>query len=1084
MATITSNTYLDGGVARTAGEAMTIGSGATLTIRTDSRMHANAPASMTGSMGSVSFADIGGEYYVDATAVRWLPFNTGTSTVPAIGTSITQGAVSGYLLGVWGSISSAPTAVGASMPTSGFIKFREVTGGTFTSGSLSGIGASATGADVTGWIELVYDVAANITVPRVGKFKTRGGWFELGTTNGTIGQTFTVPSTSSALTNNYAPGVWVETAPSSNSYEFWTGLSSAANGWARTHIGYPAGYTDTRGKYVKTFGSGQVVFGESVSLAATYASLAAQAGTYAGIAISGTYTWASNKVTVDTGSTAHLLETGMQVGLDFTSGSGVDAIFTITVLNAFAFEATYSGSGTGGNVTVRPGVTITFTAHGVLIGENVYCDFTSGTGVDGTYQVYALSSANAYLVNYPHTAALTSGNVSCLHTLVVTYTAHGHALGNEVYLDFTSGTGVDGKYTMKTIATNTFNVNWAHSATTSGNVNINFTIGHVPASGCKVRIPNIIIAECATASRATNSVPNTTLATRPELTTSSAGALDLEYLYTLSLYTGAVGQAYSLRMYNCAFQDSLNISEIATALDIDNVGVGMYSAQDLRAALFSSCFAGGTVKNLTAMRGNTPGTTDHSFELLNCNNITFENITTGIIQYVRSSGVAANINNCQGLTFNTLRAFNGQITVVTSVNLVFNNTDYNDRIIGRTNATTAYYAISIGSGCNGIKIDNITFGMGNTIANCHPYSGIVNATGASNIKIRNIGTYSTPISGGTWGVNTYGCASLFVSGGNNYNVNIQRCYVTFLRTALLTNVNSDKNVLYEKLFNSYFVYGTKGASLIYNANLNGTTKAITNSAFMSSGQTSVYGTHFVDLFQGTTSGAIILVCNEPSVETASYVTINAGTVKFNSSGGVEMRSINAQCTWEIPYFILGHTSFANITPVMTGGGGIANFSIEYQIDTGSGWNGTWLTLNTTNLTAETIPTTGFKLKIRITTTSANTAAVQYLRIYTNTTYSAQNDISYPLDTASLYLYGLVSGSDIVILDAGTTSEIANVNANPTTTYTTTIDPLAHSNIDVCVYKAGYVPFVLRSLSFTSSGLSLPITQISDRNYID
>ena len=46
MATITADTFLDGGTSRTAGEAWTINGGAKLTIRTDTRVHANAPASM------------------------------------------------------------------------------------------------------------------------------------------------------------------------------------------------------------------------------------------------------------------------------------------------------------------------------------------------------------------------------------------------------------------------------------------------------------------------------------------------------------------------------------------------------------------------------------------------------------------------------------------------------------------------------------------------------------------------------------------------------------------------------------------------------------------------------------------------------------------------------------------------------------------------------------------------------------------------------------------------------------------------------------------------------------------------------
>ncbi len=129
MATITTETYLDGGTARTAGEAMTITTGGKLTVRTDTRFHANAPASMTGSLGSLSVTE--GEFVIDATQVRWLAI-TGGSGTSAIGTTVTQGAVSGYFLGYYA-----------------------VTGGTFSAGVLSGITATASGADVTGWLEVV-----------------------------------------------------------------------------------------------------------------------------------------------------------------------------------------------------------------------------------------------------------------------------------------------------------------------------------------------------------------------------------------------------------------------------------------------------------------------------------------------------------------------------------------------------------------------------------------------------------------------------------------------------------------------------------------------------------------------------------------------------------------------------------------------------------------------------------------------------------------------------------------------------------------------------------------------------------------
>ena len=151
MATISVSAYNDAAT-RTAGESITIDSGAVWTVRTDYRVHVNAPASNLGSLASITVTE--GECLWDSRNVRWMPYNTGTGNVPAIGTTISQGGVSGYLLGVWASKTVAQTTVGAAMPASGFIKFREVINGPFAAGALSGIGASATGPDVQGWISL------------------------------------------------------------------------------------------------------------------------------------------------------------------------------------------------------------------------------------------------------------------------------------------------------------------------------------------------------------------------------------------------------------------------------------------------------------------------------------------------------------------------------------------------------------------------------------------------------------------------------------------------------------------------------------------------------------------------------------------------------------------------------------------------------------------------------------------------------------------------------------------------------------------------------------------------------------------
>lgn len=55
-------------------------------------------------------------------------------------------------------------------------------------------------------------------------------------------------------------------------------------------------------------------------------------------------------------------------------------------------------------------------------------------------------------------------------TMTISATAHGRAVGDLVYLNFTSGTAVDNYFTIATATTNSFTITYGSSLTTSGNV--------------------------------------------------------------------------------------------------------------------------------------------------------------------------------------------------------------------------------------------------------------------------------------------------------------------------------------------------------------------------------------------------------------------------------------------------------------------------------------------------------------------------------------------------------------------------------------------------------------------------------------
>ena len=87
------------------------------------------------------------------------------------------------------------------------------------------------------------------------------------------------------------------------------------------------------------------------------------------------------------------------------------------------------------------------------------------------------------------------------------------------------------------------------------------------------------------------------------------------------------------------------------------------------------------------------------------------------------------------------------------------------------------------------------------------------------------------------------------------------------------------------------------------------------------------------------------------------------------------------------------------------------------------------------------------------------------------------------NTVSLTLNGLQPNSDIVILQAGTTNQLVDINENPDTDYVYSYSYTANTRIDVGVFLAGYIPYYVRGYLLEATDSSLPISQAFDRNFI-
>lgn len=599
-------------------------------------------------------------------------------------------------------------------------------------------------------------------------------------------------------------------------------------------------------------------------------------------------------------------------------------------------------------------------------------------------------------------------------------------------------------------------------------------VGYLPPTGCKVRIPATILTNCTRSASGSGPrvLPNATIATRQELVTTGAGYFDLRGIVS-QWYMNFV-QAFYVKYKSCAVSDSMILSEIASPLDVDDCIVGCTQAQSNFALNTSSCFAGGAIQNSVFNRFALAASGNYVASISYLTGVTFSgnifqsstlraNATTGCITSTQAV-------NC---TFTNHTNIGGRGYFIGAQRCTFNSLKYYDHTITTTTTSTnPMYALDFATGGSGNTVD----GFALPLPNNGPYNGLVSVNACYSTLVKNIGTsYTTPLA------MTNTVTGLGVNGaGNNDGITIKRMFLSGTRTGPYAFVNSDTNILVENISGD-----TADTSVV--AGLNATIKNAMLTA-ATTGQVSVYGTHWLTRFTSTTAGFAEVLCNEPTSASAAQCSATGGTPQFNSSGSVLLTKVGDQVTWEMPFFAVGYTAFTNSAPTITGtnvtyGTRWGNHDIEFQVDTGSGYGGTWLNMIAANLTAQTFnSTTGFKLKIRATCAIASaTNVITNMRVALTTTQSDRDTKLYPLSVNTVTFTGLPSGCDAVSLTAGTSTILDQKDSLAGTSYTYQYE--GTPTVDVGFIKTGYVPLYIRNLSLSTTDSSIPVAMTADRNFI-
>ena len=586
--------------------------------------------------------------------------------------------------------------------------------------------------------------------------------------------------------------------------------------------------------------------------------------------------------------------------------------------------------------------------------------------------------------------------------------------------------------------------------------------GHLPSAGRAIRIPNILTSICTTAARSVNAVPNVTLANRFRWDTTAGGAVSIEVANLV--WRPNFVQAYSVVMTDVAVQDQISVQEIATYCTWNRLCVGATAAQSNTALQMTYMPAGGTISDSVFLRYSISAAQNAIYPMY-CSGWTFNNVIAQPATWrAGTTPYPIEVWYCADMTFDNCLNVGGVFRIAASANVNIINHRHADRSGGTTDSTRSIYALQINGQCRDVVLNGYSYGG---LTNVHSYlANIVIEGGATNVKVRNIGTRANPLNLGSANASD----TLIYLGDGAVNVKIQRVWHTNART----NNASISNAATECIFENS---GGDQADTAAWAGRNMTVRGIKGTA-LTLGSLAVYGTHWFDGFSSDTAGAVTVLMNEPTDSTLAQVTLTGGG-KFTGAGGLIMPTIGMTATFEMPYFMLGHTGFQNAAATMTGGT-IGNYSLEFQVNTGSGF-GAWTALTGANLAAVgAFPSTGVKLKVRITTTATNAQAITSLSILTTSTASAQDTQLYPLDTNTITFTGLPVGSDVVVLEAGTETVLAQFDSLVGTSCVFEYE--IAQNVDVGFIKPGYMPFYLRNLPLTNVNSSIPVNLTIDRNY--
>jgi len=1066
--TITTPVNIDTLAAKTGGDVYNINGGA-LTIDQDSRYGLNQNTSA--SLGNMTLsATLGGSCTIDSTLVRLIPFNTGASTVPAAGTTISDGGgASGILIGVYSALNVAPTTAGSAMPAGGYIKIKQWNSVAFAAGALTGISANATGADVAGWIEIVGDEAGLCTINRLNTFTINGAYYEVGTTDGNRATTYQIPSNG---TLQYHAGVEVETSAGSGVYEFYPCAGSL------TALAANIATDSVRGKVCWISSAGVLRFGHDGTnstggyivptgckvripnvFLANCTTAARTANVLPNATLATRYEFATTgggALDIDKASIGWYMNINQPYSVALTNVG----ILTAAVFTEIASPIAWSNVNVGQEAAnTQIALTLNLSFAGGTITNSKFtraAQAASGAYVSSFTDINGFDFTNCAFVSYTKAANATTGSINAVRAVDCTFTTTKLG-GGRAFL--TTCTDV-------TFTTTTY---YDHPATT--------TTTAIPMYAFDI---------------GTNCL-------RCYFDGLTFGGLTLVQPYSGILNIGAAG---------CTDIKLRNLGTYASPLDM----------------------GGARVDAVAWTRVTTTATATSTAHGLKTNDIIYCLISSDVAAITVAAKTVASTPTANTFTFTCLNAGAASGTLsyypTMAAALVALAASAAANTVKIQRCYTPHLRTNIISGDNSSK---------NVILES-VFGDYINAplTPMLNQYSKGIGatlplTAQTSVYGTHW----------FDYWTNEVSPNLTS--QAWTRVTTTATVTSTDHGLRTGMLITVSVSSSAAAIILGNKTVTVLTKDTFTFTCLNAGSAS--GTlDYVPLH-----GRFGILANEATSDTTAQYSIDAGVTAFTSAGGLYMPTVGDQITFTTPAYILGHLNFP-VTEAVMAGGTLTNYTVTYAIDTGAGYssfknlsyrrsggggtNGsTTITMtdttgvavndyvfgtnvgpyakvvsidSSTDITVDianigtvsgilrfnqlpnegSIPSTGFKMKLRILTEATNATAITSLYAFTFSN-STTRAYQYPLDpvSATYSFSGLETGSEVVLFDSTNTELKREVISGTTFEYDYEWTGTDSTGNYALIWKNNKFPIKFTGITLGNTDVDVPIAQQDDLIYV-